>query len=520
MKPFFLYGPPGSGKSTLGRALGASLGVPFLDIDAEIEREAGCAIRDIFQREGEAGFRAREAARLDAVLAGDGEAVIALGGGALLNPENRRKAEAAGPVLVLQTSEAVIRRRIGRQNGTRPLLDPVPGGGDRLSQLLKTRMAHYDSFSRRLDVSSDDVEAKVLTAQVEAGAFQVGGMGAGYPVRVRRGILSGAGAYARAGGWKERTALVADEHVAALPAFQTVMKSLAAAGFAVTPVIIPAGEEAKTIDTVQLLWRAFLKGGLERGDGALALGGGVVSDLTGFAAATYLRGIRWAVMPTTLLAMVDASMGGKTGADLPEGKNLVGAFHPPSFVLADPDVLESLPEPVFRSGLAEVVKHGIIADPGLFAICERGWDAVRLGDVDALVRRAMAVKVRTIAADPYEKGIRAALNLGHTIGHAVEKAMSYRLDHGAAVAVGLVAEARLAERMGLAEKGLADRISGVLGGLGLPVRIPEGLDRKAMLEALMRDKKKAGGSVRFALPVRVGDVKVGVTVDPELLAEL
>lgn len=520
MMPIFLYGPPGSGKSTLGRALAASLDVPFLDLDEEIERAAGCAIRAIFQRDGEAGFRLRETAQLEAVLAQAGEAVVALGGGALLNPENRRLAEAAGPVLVLETSEAVIRRRIGRQNGTRPLLDPAPGGGDRLSQLLKTRTAHYDSFDRRLDVSSDDLETKVGKAQVEAGAFRVAGMGSGYPVRVRRGILSGAGACARAAGWKDRTALVTDDHVAALPAFAAVMQSLAGAGFAVTPVVIPSGEEAKTIDTVQLLWRAFLKGGLERGDGVLALGGGVVSDLTGFAAATYLRGIRWGVMPTTLLAMVDASMGGKTGADLPEGKNLVGAFHPPAFVLADPDVLESLPEPVFRSGLAEVVKHGIIGDPGLFALCERGWDAVRLGDADALVRRAMAVKVHTIEADPFEKGIRAALNLGHTIGHAVEKAMNYRLDHGAAVAVGMVAEARLAGRMGLAETGLPERIAAVLDGLGLPVRMPDGMDRAAMREALMRDKKKAGGSVRFALPVRVGDVKVGVTVEPALIAEL
>jgi 3-dehydroquinate synthetase len=271
---------------------------------------------------------------------------------------------------------------------------------------------------------------------------------------------------------------------------------------------------------VQQLWSAFLKGGLERGDAALALGGGVVSDLTGFAAATFLRGIRWAVMPTTLLAMVDAGLGGKTGADLPEGKNLVGAFHPPSLVLIDPEALATLPADVFRSGLAEVVKHGVIGDPGLFELCARGWEALWGGDREALVRRAVAVKVRTIEADPFEKGVRASLNLGHTIGHAVEQAMHFTLDHGSAVSIGMVAEARLAEGMGVAEPGLAGRLEAVLAGLGLPVRMPEGMDRTLMREALMRDKKKAGGSVKFALPVRIGEVRVGVAVDPARVAAL
>jgi 3-dehydroquinate synthetase len=217
---------------------------------------------------------------------------------------------------------------------------------------------------------------------------------------------------------------------------------------------------------------------------------------------------------------VDASLGGKTGADLPEGKNLVGAFHPPSLVLADPVTLETLPEAVFRSGLSEVVKHGVIGDPLLFDLCAAGWASVRGGDWDALVRRAMAVKIRTIESDPYEKGARASLNLGHTIGHAVETAMAYRLDHGAAVSIGLAAEARLSEKMGLAEKGLADKVGGVLAGLGLPVDMPAGLDRAAMRDALRRDKKKAGGTVRFALPVKVGEVRVGIAVDPALIEEL
>jgi len=517
MSVYFLYGPPGTGKTTLGKALARRLQVPFLDLDADMERAAGLTVAELFQREGEASFRVREKAALVRAAQEPGERVVALGGGALLDDENRRLAETAGPVLLLEAPEEVIRWRVSHQGGKRPLLEADDEGGDRLNALLRRRAAHYAAFPRRLQTGSDDVARKVEAAQQALGAFQVRAMGAGYPVRVRRGGAAEIGTWCRTAGWSGRVALVTDVQVAALPIFRTAEQALVREDFTVVPIVLPAGESGKTIAAVQQLWAGFLAGGLERGSAVLALGGGVVSDLAGFAAATYLRGVKWAVLPTTLLAMVDASLGGKTGADLPEGKNLVGAFHSPSLVLADPDALMTLPDPVFRSGLAEVVKHGILDDPGLFAWCEQGWTAVRDGDRDALVRQAMAVKIRTIEADPYETGVRASLNLGHTIGHAVEQAMGYALDHGAAVSIGLVAEARLAERMGLAEAGLAARIRAVLEGLGLPVELPGGLDRAAMRAALRRDKKKAAGAVRFALPVRIGDVRVGVAVDPALL---
>ena len=238
----------------------------------------------------------------------------------------------------------------------------------------------------------------------------------------------------------------------------------------------------------------------------------MVSDLVGFSAATFMRGCNWVALPTTLLAMVDASLGGKTGFDLPEGKNLAGAFYPPKFVLADPDVLLTLPARELRAGLAEVIKHGVIANPDLFYLCAEGWDGVA-AQLPEVVRRGMAVKVKMIEEDPYEQGSRALLNFGHTVGHAVELVSKFSMLHGEAVAVGMVAEARLAERLSIAESGLADKLAGALSGLGLPVEIPKNLPRSELVSAMKMDKKRSNGSVRFALPVKIGEVKVGIEVE-------
>ena len=244
-----------------------------------------------------------------------------------------------------------------------------------------------------------------------------------------------------------------------------------------------------------------------------------MSDMAGFAASTYLRGLAWVVVPTSLLGMVDASLGGKTGIDLPQGKNLVGAFHAPVLVLADPQVLATLPVEELRSGLAETVKHGILADPRLLDCCAALTnleDAQELAEkLPEIVRRGMAVKVQVIEEDPYEQNRRAALNLGHTVGHAIELASGFRLRHGEAVAIGMVVEARMAEEMDLAEPGLSNKIAGWLANLGLPTRIPAGLDPEVIMRAMELDKKRRGSKVRFALPVSVGQVKVGVEVDYE-----
>jgi 3-dehydroquinate synthetase len=210
--------------------------------------------------------------------------------------------------------------------------------------------------------------------------------------------------------------------------------------------------------------------------------------------------------------MVDASLGGKTGFDLPSGKNLVGAFHSPSVVYTDVNTLKTLPETELRSGMAEVVKHGVIADPGLFYICTQGWHVVTR-EIENVVKRAAAAKVRVIQIDPYEREERAALNFGHTLGHAIEQASGYQIRHGEAVAIGMVAATRLSARLGIAEPGLESRLVDALLGLGLPTEIPSQLARNRIITAMGMDKKRVSGVVRFVLPVKIGEVKIGITID-------
>lgn len=513
----YLYGPSGSGKSTVGRLLAGQLNLPFYDLDELISDNAGMDIPQIFALEGESGFRQRESEALERVALG-GATVIALGGGALLRPENRRLAEESGQVVCLSADSEILAGRLAKEAETRPLLSSTGQesevGGDyrqRLQELLEKRSAHYASFGLKIDTSHLAPGEAAWETQVRLGRFYVTGMGAGYPVVAAPGGLAELGRRLLELGLGGPLALVSDTNVAPLHA-QAVLDVLQGAGYMVKLVQIPAGEQHKNLKTLEYLWQGFLAAGIERGSTVLALGGGVVGDLAGFAAATFLRGVRWVVLPTSLLAMVDASLGGKTGMDLPQGKNLVGAFHPPALVLADPDTLATLPQSELRNGMAEVVKHGVIGDATLFEMCESGWNTVQANLVE-IVRRGMAVKVHVIQIDPYEQGQRAALNLGHTLGHAIELASDFRLGHGEAVGIGMVAVARLAERRALAEAGLAQRIANALERLGLPIETPADLDRERVIAGIGVDKKRKGGKVRLAVPLRVGEVVVGVTLE-------
>ena len=325
------------------------------------------------------------------------------------------------------------------------------------------------------------------------------------PVRI------GAGAWAHLPAWlarwapSDRYALVADARVDALYGAR-VAAALAATGAAVERLTVPPGERSKTRRTWARLSDALLLRGVDRATVLVALGGGVTTDLVGFVAATLLRGLRWVALPTSLLAMVDAALGGKTGVDVPAGKNLVGAFHPPVLVAADLDALDSLPPRHWREGLAETVKHAAMADAALFAWLEaEGPRLLRAAGRRraALVRRSAAVKLRLVQRDATERGPRMQLNFGHTLGHAWEAASHYRMRHGTAVARGMVAEARLGERLGVTAPGTAERLARLLARLGLPTAPPP-LPPEAVLAFLRRDKKVRMGEVRLAVPAAIG----------------
>ena len=505
--PILLYGPPGSGKSSVGRLLAEALELPFWDLDHEIELRSKAKIPEIFSRHGEVGFRKRERDVLKSFLVRQ-YGVISLGGGTLLDPGNRAAAEESGVILCLSASAEDLITRLQTADEERPLLNE--NLESKLSELIAKRADHYASFPNQLETSGRNSREIAWGAQKALGAFRIRGMGEAYDVRVIEGGIQFAGSLIKSRGLRGPVGLVSDSNVGPLYA-KSVMDSLQVAGYQVTKITIPAGEEHKTTATVHKIWAQLLAGKIERGSTIVALGGGVLGDLTGFASATFLRGVRWVAMPTSLLAMVDASLGGKTGADLPEGKNLIGAFHSPRLVLADPLTLKTLPEVEFRSGLAEVVKHGVISDPELFRFCDRGWEHIQ-DNLGQLVRRGMAVKIQVIQSDPYEQGLRKNLNLGHTIGHAVETVSNFKVRHGEAVAIGMVLAAKLSVLAGLTDESLVRHIEKTLTKLELPTSIPTGLDREKIIEATRFDKKRAGGKVQFTLPVRIGEVKYGVEV--------
>jgi shikimate kinase/3-dehydroquinate synthase len=505
-RPLLLTGFMATGKSTLAERVAARAGRPFVDLDRRIEAQAGSSVAELFRVQGEAHFRALERAALEQVLAARDAPVVALGGGALLHRPTRLRALHQAVVISLQADSAEIARRIAAAGPTRPLANAE--ARESLEILLAQREEAYAEAHARLStdtLSVDDAAAQAL-AIWQRDPIAVAAGRASYAVEVTRGGCS---------EWLKRmlpggphTLLISDENVMRLfggGVRQQVEQLCPRAG----TLTLSPGEQHKNPQTLEQIWRYCLQQGADRQSVFLGLGGGVVTDITGFAAATWMRGVSWFALPTTLLAMVDASVGGKTAVDLADAKNAVGAFHQPKGVLCDAEHLQSEPLRGYRSALAEVVKTALIGDPTLLDLLEAHSDALLARDatiVTQVVRRCIAVKADVVSRDERESGPRAALNLGHTFGHALEAHGGYgTLTHGEAVSLGLVAALRLGQSRQITPSAVVERVVTLLGRLGLPID-PQAHGLSAAAQRVGYDKKRAGAQLRFAFVAEPGKV--------------
>ncbi len=493
-----------TGKSTVGPLLAARLGVPFLDTDAELERLTGRRVPDLWREEGEAAFRAREGALVEALLGDPMRRVISFGGGTVTTKRTRRCALDRAIVVTLTASPETIAARVG-ELALRPNLAVGSDPAARARELLEQREAAYAECHLRL--STDDLEpdavvdAVVRLAERDPLVVPLGersytiDVGVGIPARLTDAIARTA---------PSSIVLVSDSNVqrARGAAIDTSLRPLAAR---ITRVTLPAGESHKTLASVSTVWDAALGAGVDRDAVVVAAGGGVVGDLAGFAAACLLRGVRLVQVPTTLLSMVDSSVGGKTGFDHAVGKNLIGAFHQPSAVVADLAHLATLPARERAAGLAEVVKIALATDPALLEQLERDAHPLASGETAALlpvVRAAIEAKIRVVRDDERETGPRALLNLGHTVGHAIEAHGGYaRWLHGEAVALGTVVEMRATAALGWTPRGLVERSAALFAALGLPTHVDRA-ELAASWPFVASDKKRSRDAM--SLPVVTG----------------
>lgn len=336
-----------------------------------------------------------------------------------------------------------------------------------------------------------------------------------YPISIGRGLLNQIGQDLSNLNIAKRYAVISDEHVAGLYGGQ-LMESLTGAGVAAELITFPRGEESKNLQTISMLASTLAQRGFDRKDGLIALGGGVTGDITGFLASIYMRGIPFIQVPTTLLAQVDSSVGGKTGVDIPEGKNLVGTFYQPKAVYIDIDVLQTLPEEELLGGLAEVIKYGIINDSDFFYFLKNNRQQILELDQDVItdtIARCCEIKAWVVEQDEREGGLRRILNYGHTIGHAIEAASGYTLIHGLAIAMGMCIAAKLAVRTGCLQQNDAEQIIELIRDYGMPTSIPPKMDRQQIKGYFKTDKKTVGGRVFFVLPTKIGEVLVTDDVD-------
>ncbi|MGB3051995.1 MAG: 3-dehydroquinate synthase [Polyangiales bacterium] len=498
----------GAGKSTVAASVARQLGTGALDLDARVEELAGRSIPEIFSERGEGAFRALEKEALEALPSDVG--VVSLGGGTVIDDETRQMLLREGILVTLTAEPSVLAARVGAGPG-RPLL-----GGDPLSDLeriLQARAAAYAEAHAVIDTGA--LEPEEVAAQVVA----VRNLS---PIVVPLGLRTYRIEVGR--GARHRLGLRANEHAAgeAILVFDggedrpwpsDAIRDLTLAGKPPIEVKLPGDEAHKDVGSVERIWDSALEAEVDRRAIVIGVGGGVIGDLSGFAASTLLRGVALGQIPTTLLAMVDSSVGGKTGFNRPRGKNLVGTFYQPKFVLCDVETLSTLPSEERIAGLAEAVKSAWLDSEESVAMLERDAEALMAGDADATiraVRMSIALKSRIVHEDEQESGRRMLLNLGHTVGHGLEAASEYRgIRHGESVALGMIAAMRIAAELGRGRREETERLTQLLGKLGLPTDLDQRLNSRA-LEFIGSDKKRRGDRIHFVIPRFPGQTEIAI----------
>ena len=499
-----LTGFMGTGKTTVGRLLAEQLGYEFVDTDRVIEQRHG-TIADVFRSQGEEGFRRIER-ELAAELADRVKLVISTGGRMMLDPQNVASLSRNGRVFCLVATPDEIFDRVTNDPSRieRPLLS-VPDPRQRIVELLAERSPDYRRFAQlTTDAVSADAVASDLVALATSDPhrFAIDNPSGDYEYSVGAAVLPFVRQLARIEG---PMVVVTNAEVGGL--------YLASCGEVDLTITLPSGNgRQKNLAAVQNVYDALLDANVDRSATIVSLGDSIVGDVAGFAAATYFRGLDLVHCPTDLIAMIDTSIGGKVGLDVPQGKNLIGLFKQPSAVVADVATLQTLSRRQFASGMAEVVKHALIAGSHLLAQLEGGeWHASSheerdaLGRLQTLVAQAIQVKIAIVQDDPFEEARRAILNLGHTFAYAFEQVGGQTLTHGEAVGLGLVAAARLSEQGGFATPGLADRVESLVARVGLATTLPTAMHVDALIEAMHRDKKRQGGKLRFVLMRDIGE---------------
>lgn len=538
----------GSGKTTIGRILAKRLNKRFVDSDHEIEARTGASIPLIFEIEGEQGFRQREAEIIKELTA-QHNIVLATGGGAILNAESRQYLKERGTVIYLRASVNSILQRTSHDKN-RPLLQTADPR-KRIEELACQREPYYREVADiivetgrpnvqwLMNAILSELEGKAGKSEPNSGrrsadhhsphshmnkpqfssiALQVELGERSYPIAIGPSLLHDADRFAQciAG---PRAAIVTNTTVAPLY-LDSLMQTLASAGKQAVPIVLPDGEEEKNWANLMRIFDVLLAEKCDRKTTLIALGGGVIGDMTGFAAATYMRGIPFVQVPTTLLAQVDSSVGGKTAINHPLGKNMIGAFYQPQAVIADTSTLDTLPPRELAAGLAEVIKHGAIADVRFFDWIESNIGKLVAHDDAALayaIRRSCEIKAEVVRQDEREGGLRAILNFGHTFGHAIEAGLGYgQWLHGEAVGCGMVMAADLSERLGYIDQAQRMRVAALVKAAGLPVAAPD-LGMQRWLELMEVDKKSEGGKIKFILLRPLGTPCIA-TVPQEALA--